>query len=98
MNERGDAGTVVFLEGILHPVRVARRVMEETPHVILSGEGPQAYARAERFEETDLLTRVSRDAWRRRLVEEGAAAPAGPENHDTLCMLALDVAGRLCGS
>src|SRR5262245_17724099 len=39
MDERGNAGSVVFLEHILHPVSVARLVMEKTPHVILAGEG-----------------------------------------------------------
>ena len=32
------AGSVAAIEGILHPISVARRVMDETKHVMLAGE------------------------------------------------------------
>lgn len=98
MDERGDAGAVVFLEGILHPTRVARRVMERTPHVLLAGEGALAFAREEGFEEVDLLTPRAREAWRAWRRENGALPRMGPGNHDTLGMLALDASGRVCGA
>ena len=41
MNAAGDAGGVCFLEDIEHPVRVARAVMEETPHVLLAEREPE---------------------------------------------------------
>jgi len=44
MDEHGNAGSVVFLQRIKHPVSVARRVMEKTPHVILAGNGAQQFA------------------------------------------------------
>ena len=44
MDGNGDCGAVSFLERIKHPVSVARKVMEKTPHVILSGEGAQQFA------------------------------------------------------
>jgi N4-(beta-N-acetylglucosaminyl)-L-asparaginase len=44
MNGNGDCGAVSFLERIKHPVSVARKVMETTPHVLLSGEGAQRFA------------------------------------------------------
>ncbi len=37
MDGNGDCGAVSFLERIKHPVSVARKVMETTPHVLLSG-------------------------------------------------------------
>lgn len=49
MNGNGDIGAVSFLERIKHPVSVARKVMEMTPHVLLSGEGAQAFAVANGF-------------------------------------------------
>jgi N4-(beta-N-acetylglucosaminyl)-L-asparaginase len=49
MNGNGDVGAVAFLERIRHPVSVARKVMETTPHVLLSGEGAQQFARANGF-------------------------------------------------
>lgn len=44
MDGNGDCGAVSFLERIKHPVSVARKVMELTPHVLLSGEGAQKFA------------------------------------------------------
>ena len=44
MDERANIGAVSFLERIKHPVSVARKIMETTPHVLLSGEGAQQFA------------------------------------------------------
>ena len=49
MDERFNCGSVAFLERIKHPVSVARRVMEKTPHVMLVGSGAQQFAIAEGF-------------------------------------------------
>ena len=49
MDESFNCGAVAFLERIKHPVSVARRVMEKTPHVMLVGEGAQQFALAEGF-------------------------------------------------
>lgn len=44
MDERANCGAVAGLERIRHPVSVARKVMENTPHVILVGNGAQQFA------------------------------------------------------
>ena len=49
MDEKGNCGSVGALERIKHPISVARRVMEKTPHVMLVGEGAQKFAVAEGF-------------------------------------------------
>jgi N4-(beta-N-acetylglucosaminyl)-L-asparaginase len=49
MDEHGNCGSVGALERIKHPISVARRVMEKTPHVMLVGEGAQKFAIAEGF-------------------------------------------------
>jgi len=49
MDEFSNCGSVAFLERIKHPVSVARRVMEKTPHVMLVGTGAQQFALAEGF-------------------------------------------------
>jgi N4-(beta-N-acetylglucosaminyl)-L-asparaginase len=49
MDENFNCGSVAFLERIKHPVSVARRVMEKTPHVMLVGSGAQQFAVAEGF-------------------------------------------------
>jgi isoaspartyl peptidase/L-asparaginase-like protein (Ntn-hydrolase superfamily) len=43
------AGSVAAVEGFKHPVSIARRVMEETRHVMLVGEGAQRFARERKF-------------------------------------------------
>ena len=49
MDHEFNCGSVAFLERIKHPISVARRVMEKTPHVMLVGEGAQQFAIAEGF-------------------------------------------------
>ncbi len=49
MDEKANCGSVAFLERIKHPVSVARRVMEKTPHVMLVGQGAQQFALQEGF-------------------------------------------------
>ncbi len=57
MNEKYDCGSVAGLERILHPISVARKVMETTPHVMLIGEGAQQFAVANGFKlEEDKLS------------------------------------------
>src|SRR5436305_4403620 len=49
MDENGNAGSVCFLERIKHPISVARKVMENTPHVMLAGSGAQQFALQQGF-------------------------------------------------
>jgi N4-(beta-N-acetylglucosaminyl)-L-asparaginase len=49
MDEFYNCGSVAFLERIKHPISVARRLMEKTPHVMLVGIGAQQFAVAEGF-------------------------------------------------
>jgi N4-(beta-N-acetylglucosaminyl)-L-asparaginase len=58
MDDKGNCGSVGFLERIKHPISVARRVMEKTPHVMLVGVGAQQFAVSEGFplEEQKLST------------------------------------------
>ena len=49
MDEFANCGSVAFLERIKHPISVARRVMEKTPHVMLVGSGAQQFAVVEGF-------------------------------------------------
>jgi N4-(beta-N-acetylglucosaminyl)-L-asparaginase len=68
MDGNGDCGGVSFLERIKHPVSVARKVMETTPHVLLSGEGAQAFALANGFPlESGKLSADSEKEWKRWL-------------------------------
>ena len=99
MDHQFNAGCVTFLEGIKHPISVARLVMEKTPHVMLSGKGAQAFALEQGFEIENLLTEESRLAWETwKAEQEPAPLPAGPYNHDTIGILAVDQSGQISGA
>lgn len=59
------AGAVAALEGIKTPSEVARLVLKYTNHILLVGEGAKQFALSYGFEEADLLTERSRQAWLR---------------------------------
>ena len=63
MDETGGCGAVAGLEHIAHPISVARRVMERTPHVLLVGDGALQFAIEQGFAPEELLTPESRAAW-----------------------------------
>jgi N4-(beta-N-acetylglucosaminyl)-L-asparaginase len=100
MDEFGNCGAVAALEYISHPVSVARRVMEKTPHVLLVGEGATQFAVAQGFVREELLTPDSRHAWQewRQKSPSVNHTPGGPGNHDTIGMLAIDQRGNLAGA
>ncbi len=64
MDENGNCGAVFSIENIMHPVSVARLVMEKTPHVQLTGEGALQFALSQGFKEENLLTVESEKAWK----------------------------------
>jgi isoaspartyl peptidase/L-asparaginase-like protein (Ntn-hydrolase superfamily) len=97
MDETGKAGSVTFLEHIMHPVSVARKVMENTPHVMLSGEGALQFALSQGFESQDLMTDKSRNAWEEWKKTSQYKPVINIENHDTIGMLAIDRLGSICG-
>ncbi len=106
MDERFRCGSVAALEDILHPVSVARKVMEETPHIILVGEGARQFALEQGFETTNLLTEQSEREWREWAATNGHRPAINRErrdmptedDHDTCGMIALDWQGRLSGA
>jgi len=90
-----DCGAVGALRRVLHPVSVARRVMERTPHVVLVGEGAARFAREQGFDDEELLTDEAAAAWRRWRTETPAEEkrawrPRDGDDHDTLGLIALD--------
>lgn len=60
MDHKGRCGSVAFMQGIKHPISVARRLMETTKHVFLAGDGAQQFAIANGFEKQP--ARLSADA------------------------------------
>ncbi|MEL6669797.1 MAG: N(4)-(beta-N-acetylglucosaminyl)-L-asparaginase [Bacteroidota bacterium] len=99
MSSTGDCGSVAALQDILHPICVARWVMERTPHVMLVGQGAKQFAMDQGMPTTNLLTESSLKAWQDWLQEDGTyQPPINIENHDTIGMLALDEHGNLSGA
>jgi len=93
-----QAGSVAALEGILHPISVARRVMEKTPHVMLAGEGARQFALSEGFETVELLTEERRREWLRwKQRQRQGEAREESAGHDTITLLALDADGNIAG-
>lgn len=64
MDEHGQCGAVMAIENIMHPVLVARLVMEKTSHVQLVGEGALQFALTNGFAKENLLTPESEKAWK----------------------------------
>jgi L-asparaginase / beta-aspartyl-peptidase len=65
------SGAVAALKGYLHPITVARAVMERTPHVFIVGDGAARLAREIGAERTENLTPSTRKLWVERLGSVG---------------------------
>lgn len=98
MDELGNIGGVAALEHIMHPISVARAVMEKTPHVLLSGDGALDFALAQGFKKQNLLTPASEKEWKEWLKTSEYVPKANIENHDTIGMIAMDAHGNLSGA
>ena len=98
MDENGSCGSVAFLEHIMHPISVARAVMEKTPHVMLVGDGALQFALANGFKKKKLLTKDSEKKWKEWLKTAQYKPVVNIENHDTIGIVALDSKGNLSGA
>lgn len=106
MNENSKCGAVACLEHIVHPVSVARMVMEKTPHIMLVGDGALQFALANGFKKENLLTKKSERDWKAWLKKSQYKPennienklPGGQTNHDTIGMVAMDSRGNLSGA
>lgn len=94
----GGCGSVCALEHIVHPISVARKVMEKTPHVILVGEGALEFALAQGFKKENLLTEASRLAWEEWKKTAKYEPKINVEMHDTIGMLTIDQNGGIAGA
>jgi len=81
MDEKTNIGAVSFLDRIRHPVSVARKVMEATPHVMLSGDGARKFALENGFPiESGELSPDSEKAWKKWLKESKYEPKTNIEN------------------
>jgi len=98
MDDKGNSGAVCFLQNIKHPVSVARKVMENTPHNMICGSGALDFALSQGFVAENLLTEGSRKAWQEWLKEKNYKPVINIERHDTIGILAMDQNGNLSGA
>jgi len=99
MDHLYNCGAVSFLQNIENPISVARKVMEETPHIMLSGKGAYDFAIEKGFKHTELLTDGAKESWLKWKEENKFQKPeVNIENHDTIGMLAIDHNGNLSGA
>ncbi|MCX8473144.1 MAG: N(4)-(beta-N-acetylglucosaminyl)-L-asparaginase [Sediminibacterium sp.] len=110
MDHQFNCGAVGCLERIEHPISVARKVMENTPHVLLVGKGAQDFALSQGFKlQPELLSDDAQKAYKEWLkksnykpipnIENSKQFPqSSPTNHDTIAMLAMDEFGNLAAS
>jgi len=97
MDETGNCGAVTFLQHIKTPIVVARKVMEKTPYVMLSGEGALEFALANGFKKEELHTEYSRQAYK-EWQQSQKELPVDQHNHDTVTALAIDMDGNISGA
>lgn len=98
-----NCGGVAGVENVRHVAALARRVMENTPHLLLVGQGAQQFALQQGFPLETLHTAESLAEWEKRrptlvpgeLIPHPAAG--GADDHDTVTVLTRDTAGNLGG-
>ena len=96
MADDGRAGCVAFVQGVAHPISLARLVMERTPHVLLVGRGAEQFARECGVDVAPPKRTVEADRqWREWLKDRRYEPIINIENHDTISMLVLDAQGRM---
>lgn len=95
----GRCGSVAFVRQIKHPISLARKVMDLTPHVMLAGEGARQFAIAQGFPlEPEVLSPKAAELYQEWKVKSEYKPVINIENHDTIGMIALGTDGQLAGS
>jgi N4-(beta-N-acetylglucosaminyl)-L-asparaginase len=93
------AGSVAALEGIVHPITAARRVMEKTPHVMLAGHSARSFALHEGLEAVDIGDNQPRNDqwWSADAAQRVRPQDVNADNHDTITLLVLGPDGTISG-
>jgi beta-aspartyl-peptidase (threonine type) len=92
------AGAVATLQHVRNPVRLARKVLENCPHMMLVAEGAERFAHEQGIKlcaPEDLITDAERDAWSQCKIDKHAAAFHRGHEQGTVGAVALDRDGRL---
>ena len=100
MGSDGRSGSVAGMEGIVNAAAVARKVMEETKHAMIVGEGAKRFALKMGFQEKGLLTEEAQRRWLewKENPEQSTSWLNGQSNHETLGIVAMEQKGDLSGA
>jgi L-asparaginase / beta-aspartyl-peptidase len=92
------AGAVAALQRIRNPIRLARAVLENSPHMMLVGEGAERFAKQHGIAlcaPEDLVSPAEREAWLHCKGDKHAAAHHRGHEQGTVGAVAMDGNGRL---
>jgi beta-aspartyl-peptidase (threonine type) len=94
--QQRQCGAVAAVTTVKNPISLARLVMTRTPHVLLIGEGADAFAQEMQVQLVQQDYFATERAWQRlRKAREASAAAAPPVERETVGCVALDRAGNL---
>jgi beta-aspartyl-peptidase (threonine type) len=92
------AGAVAGLKHIANPISLARMVMDKSPHVMLQGEGAEAFARKMGVPFVDQKYFYTEERWKALQEIKSSPSPSpmsDKDKHGTVGAVALDQAGNL---
>jgi L-asparaginase / beta-aspartyl-peptidase len=92
------AGSAAALRRIRNPIRLARKIYENCPHMMLVGEGAERYAKAQGIAPCDpkeLIAPAEWEAWRHCKKDKHAAEHHRGHEQGTVGAVALDSLGAL---
>lgn len=110
VSDRHQVGAVSALQRVKNPIMVARQVMTETDHAMLTGEGATRFARAMGHADYDPITAARRADWadKKAKIDETLGADAiktlqflksHPEYAGgTIGVVAIDAQGVICAA
>lgn len=73
--QSGRFGAVGAIKNVAHPISVARKVMENTSHVLLTGEGAEKFAHSQGFSVANCVTEEMHRAWQQAMDARRHAQP-----------------------
>ena len=93
-----NAGAVAAVQHIRNPIILARFVMEKSPHVMLEGEGAEAFGKKMGVKFVDQKYFYTDERWKSLQKEKAKHSPAptpDKDRHGTVGAVALDKSGNL---
>jgi L-asparaginase / beta-aspartyl-peptidase len=92
------AGAVATLQHLRNPVRLARKVLENCPHMMLVAEGAERFAQEQGIKlcaNEELVTDAEREAWAKCKMDQHASAFHRGHEQGTVGAVAMDRNGQL---